>query len=671
MKLGFKNSETKNKECNMDKDLKTIDSIRALIAQTISNANSGHTGSALSAAPMLYSLFKDHLVFNPKDTNFIARDRFVLSAGHTSALYYSLLHVFGYDISIDDLKSFRTYKSKTPGHPEYMVVPGCETSTGPLGQGVANAVGLALSETIFASNFNTKDIPLFDNYTYCYCGDGCLMEGVAVEACSLAGTLNLNKLIVLYEDNNITIDGTREIANSEDTAKKFEAMGWNVILVKNGNDHLACSKAIASAKKSSKPTIIIFKTIIGIGTALEGTSKIHAHPLSSDELETYLKNLNITEPFKFDNDVYEFVQETIQKNTQKYAKWNENFKNYAIKYPNEYKKLKKYLSDKKCNYDKILSNLLNSGLKSGRDMSGFVLNEVAKNVDSLVGGAADVAESTKAKINDSEFFSRSNRLGRNIHFGIREHAMGSISNGISLYLNQPVFDSTFFVFSNYMLPAIRMRSMMNLPILSIFTHDSINIGQDGPTHQPIETLATLRAIPNYQVFRPATPAELVAGYKVFFETNKPTALAVTKTNLSSWNLSTIENAERGGYVIYESKAKPKIEIFASGTEVELAIQIADFYSDIGVRVISMPCESVFSTQDKTYKNKVLLKNPTLKIAVEASNDNLWYKYIGENGLLINVADFQYSGSGSEVYKKAGFDKETIISKINKQLKALE
>ena len=655
----------------MDIHQKSIDNIRAITAQAISNANSGHTGSALSATPMLFSLFNEHLTFNPKEPKFIGRDRFVLSAGHTSAMFYTLLHLFGYDISMDDLKAFRTYKSKTPGHPELDVVPGVEASTGPLGQGIANAVGLAISEAMMASRFNTKDIQLFNNYTYCYSGDGCIMEGVAVEACSLAGTLNLNKLILLYEDNNITIDGTRTCSNNDDTAKKFEAMGWNVIIVKNGNDYFACSKAIAQAKKSNKPTLVIFKTIIGIGTELQGTSKIHAHPLTSSELETYLSNLGITEPFKIDSDVYEFANKAIEKNISEFTKWNENFKNYAVKYPELYKNLKNFLSTKKCNYEKVLSNLLNSNLSSGRDMSGFVLNELSKTFTNLVGGSADVAESTKAKINDSEFFSSDNRLGRNIHFGIREHAMGSVSNGMSLYLNQPIFDSTFLVFSNHMLPSVRMRAMMNLPIVSIFTHDSINIGQDGPSHQPIESLTTLRAIPNYQVFRPATPAEVVAGYKVFFDTNKPTALAITKTKLSSWSNSTIENAEKGGYVIYESKAKPKIEIFASGTEVELAIQIADFYSDLGVRVISMPCESIFASQDKTYKNKVLLKNPTLKIAIEASNDNIWYKYIGEDGLLVNVTEYQYSGPGSEVYQKAGFSKETIISKINKALKALE
>lgn len=655
----------------MDINQKSIDNIRAIIAETISNANSGHTGSALSAAPMLYSLFNEHLSFNPQDPNFLGRDRLVFSAGHTSALYYTLLHLFGYDISIDDLKNFRKYKSKTPGHPEYRVVPGVETTTGPLGQGVANAVGMAIGETIFASKFNTKDIKLFDNYTFCYCGDGCLMEGVAVEACSVAGTLNLNKLIILYEDNNTTIDGTRTIANSEDTAKKFDAMGWNVIIVKNGNDYNACSKAIAQAKHSNKPTIVIFKTIIGYGTKLQGTSSIHAHPLSTEELEEYLNTLNIHEPFKIDAEVYEHAQQVVQENLQKNAKWNENFKNFAEKYPENYNLLKNYLSTKDCDYELVLNKLNSSNCKTGRDMSGFVLNELAKTFVSLVGGSADVAASTKAVISDGEFYSAENRLGRNIHFGIREHSMGSIANGIALYLNQPVFDSTFFVFSNYMIPALRMRSMMNLPVLSIFTHDSINIGQDGPTHQPIEALTMLRSIPNYTVFRPATPAEIVAGYKYFFGSQKPTGLAITKSNLPSYELSTIDSAMHGGYVVYESKSKPKIEIFATGTEVELAVQVADFYRDIGARVISMPCESIFKEQDKTYKNKVLLKNPILKIAIEASNDNLWYKYVGENGIIVNVTDYQFSGSGTEVYQKAGFNTGDIVSKINKALKALE
>lgn len=651
----------------MDINQKSIDNIRAIIAQTISNAGSGHTGSALSATPMLYGLFKDHLVFNPKCPEFTGRDRLIFSAGHTSALYYTLLHLFGYDVSMNDLKEFRKYKSKTPGHPEYGVVPGVETTTGPLGQGVANAVGMAIAETMFGAKFNTKDIKLFDNYTYCYAGDGCLMEGVAVEACSLAGTLRLNKLILLYEDNNITIDGARDIANSENTAQKFDAMGWNVLTIKNGNDYLACTKAIAHAKKSDKPTIIIFKTLIGYGSKLQGSNKMHAHPFSAEELEEYLIALNIANKFEIEKDVYDNANKTIQINLKLAGIWNDNIKKYIEKYPDNYKLLKDCLSNKKCNYNKVLTGLIKSNLKSGRDMSGFALNEIAKTFDNLIGGNADLVASTKAVINDGGFYSSESRTGKNIHFGIREHAMGSVANGIALYMKTPVFDSTFLVFSNYMLPALRMRAMMNLPVLSVFTHDCVNVGQDGPTHQPIEALTCLRSIPNYTVIRPATSAEVVAGYKLFFDTKKPTALALSKSNLPTLETSTIENAEHGGYVIYENNKNPKIEIFATGTEASLAIEVADEFKELGVRVISMPCESIFALQEKTYKNRVLLKNPVLKVAIEASNDTLWYKYVGENGLIINVTDYQYSGGGDEVYKNAGFNVKNITAKIKKVL----
>ena len=654
----------------MDINLRAIQNLQALSAQTVSNSKSGHTGSAISAAPMLFALFNDHLKFNPKDPNFMGRDRFVLSAGHASAILYSLLHMFGYDVTIDDLKSFRKYKSKTPGHPEYGVVPGVETTTGPLGQGVANSVGLAIAEKMFAANFNTKDINLYDNYTYCYVGDGCLMEGVAVEACSLAGTLHLNKLILLYEDNNITIDGARTIANNEDTAKKFEAMGWNTITIKNGNDYYACTKAISAAKKSNRPTIIIFKTIIGEGTSLQGTNKIHAHPLTEEELKEFLSKLNIQEPFAVIDEVKAYISKTLNKKQAENAKWVEKFQKYTQNYPENAQKLKKYLSVKKFSSEKIDTKIKKLGALTGRDCSGLVLNEVAKIYPELVGGAADLVASTKAAITDSGFFSNLSPNERNIHFGIREHAMGSICNGISLYQGQPVFDSTFLVFSNYMLPAIRLRAMMNLPVLSIFTHDSINIGQDGPTHQPIESITCLRSIPNNNVFRPATTTEVVAGYKLFLEKRIPMSLVLSKSNLLVSENSSLEDAEKGAYVIYETKAKPQIEIFASGTEVELAINVAKKFDKFGARVISMPCESIFNAQDKTYKEKVLLKNPIFKIAIEASNDNLWYKYIGENGLFVGVFTYQFSGSGSEVYKNAGFNEDAIYDKINKKLKTL-
>lgn len=646
---------------------KTQNYLKSLTAETISNAKSGHTGSALGASTMMLALFHDHLKFYPKDPAFLGRDRLVMSAGHTSGLYYSLLHLFGYDISMDDLKNFRKYGSKTPGHPEYRVVPGVETTTGPLGQGIANAVGLALAETIFAENFNDKSSTLFDNYTYCYTGDGCLMEGVGMEACSIAGTLGLNKLILLYDNNDITIDGKRELANQEDTAKKFEAMNWNVIEVKNGMDYDACSKAIAKAKNSKKPTIIIFKTIIGVGTKVQGTNKVHAYPLPPEELEEFKKSLGVESSFFVPEDVYAFCRESVTKNKKFYDEYTTMLSLLKSTAPEKLKKLKSWLSSSKVNYEKILKDLEKQPELAGRDISHIVLNKIAEAIPSLVGGTADVSPSTKAFIENGGDYSSSNRLGKNIHYGIREHAMGSISNGISLYALTPVFDSTFMAFSNYMLPSIKMRAMMNLPIISIFTHDSIDIGEDGPTHQPIEQIGSLRQIVGLKVFRPATKAETVAGFKFMLESKSPTVMSMTKSKLKDLENSNLENAMLGGYVIFESGKNPEIEILASGTEVALAVSVAKALP-IPARVISMPCEKLFSEQPSSYKNKVLLPNAKLKVAIEATDDPIWYKYIGTDGLLVNVEKYQCSGKGSEVYFKAGFNEECIIKQICKKLK---
>ena len=635
---------------------KSLTYFKSITAETISNAKSGHTGSALGASSIMLALFHDHLKFDASGNNWPNRDRFVLSAGHTSAMYYTLLHMFGYDITIDDLKRFRKYGSKTPGHPEYGIVPGAETTTGPLGQGVANAVGFALAE----ARMNNLLPNLFNNHTYCYAGDGCLMEGVAVEACSLAGTLKLNKLILLYDDNNITIDGARTLANRENVKDKFEAMGWNAIEVKNGNDYMSCTKAIAKAKKSDKPTIIIFKTIIGIGTDKEGSEKSHAYPLSVDELNTFKQRLGISDSFFIPKDVYAFCHEATQKNNQLISDWNK------LAQANK-EALKNVFSAKKFNYEKLLNELNKLPEQAGRDLSGIVLNAIEQSFN-MFGGTADVGPSTKAVIKNSNYFSAENRNGKNIHFGIREHAMGSICNGMSLYGGLKVFDSTFMAFSNYMLPSLKMRAMMNAPVLSIFTHDSIDIGEDGPTHQPIEQLGQLRSLVGLNVIRPATKAEIVASYKIFLETKTPTAIVMTKSKIANLENSTIENAEKGAYVIFETKAKPQVEIFATGKEVELAISVAKELESVGARVISMPCESIFAKQETTYKNKILLKSPALKIAIEASNDTMWHKYIGENGLLVNVTTYQSSGKGSEVYEKAGFNKENIVKQILKKLK---
>ncbi|MBP3581709.1 MAG: transketolase [Clostridia bacterium] len=652
----------------MDIIQKTNNYLKSLTAETISNAKSGHTGSAVSASTMLLALFHDHLKFNPNKNDYLNRDRFVLSAGHTSALLYSLLHLFGYDVSINDLKTFRKCGSKTPGHPEYGVVPGVETTTGPLGQGIANAVGMALAESIFESTFNEKKLTLFDNYTYCYSGDGCLMEGVGVEACSLAGTWGLNKLILLYDDNNITIDGARTLANNENAALKFEAMGWNVIEVKNGHDYNACTKAIAKAKASAnKPTVIIFKTIIGIGTSKEGTCGSHAFPLPAEELASFKAALEATESFFVPEDVYSFCKEAVIKNQKYYDEWKLLIENLKKSNPDKIKLLKSYLVGKPANYEKILKELLAEPDLAGRDISHYVLNKLAPNYPGLIGGTADVAPSTKAFVKAETYYSKDNKSGKNIHFGIREHSMGSICNGIALYLQTPAYDSTFMAFSNYMIPPIRMRSMMNIPVLSVFTHDSIDIGEDGPTHQPIEQIGTLRQIIGLTTFRPATKVEVVAGYKYFLENKVPVSLVVSKSKLLSGSAEQLELAERGGYVIHQTGNKPEIQIISTGADVALAISVANALNAQS-RVISMPCEKLFDAQDNKYKKQVLLDKAKLTVVIEASNDSIWFKYANKNDLIVGVNDYQTSGSGKDVYAKAGFTAEAIVKKIQKLIK---
>ena len=631
---------------------KSINNLKSLTAETISNAKSGHTGSALGASSLMMALFHDHFNFDPTHPSWPNRDRLVMSAGHTSAMYYSLLHLFGYDISIDDLKNFRKYGSKTPGHPERNELLNIEVTTGPLGQGIANAVGIAIAQKKLSQTYKS-----INNKVYCYTGDGCLMEGVAVEACSLAGTLNLNNLILLYDDNNITIDGKKTVSNSEDTPLKFSAMGWNVIEVKNGHNYNDCSKAIAKAKTSKKPTIIIFKTIIGIGTSKQGTPKVHAYPLQAEELAEFKAKLNMCESFYVADDVYAFCKQTTDKNKVVCEKWYNENKDIA-------KKLEKP-SNKTCNFEKLLTKANSLPEQAGRDLSGIILNEVS-NYYEFLGGSADVAASTKSAITNSAFLSKNDFSGNNIHFGIREHAMGSICNGIAAASNYKAFDSTFLAFSNYMMPPLKMRAMMKLPVLSIFTHDAINVGEDGPTHQPIEQIGQLRRIVGLDVIRPATHAELVFAYKHYLENKNPVAVLVSKSKLIKTQ-NTLEEISHGAYVVLDTGKNPEIEIFATGTELALALNVAKEL-DKSVRIISMPCENLFDSQDKAYKNKVLLKNPTLKVAIEASNDPVWYKYVGENGLIVSVDSYQPSGKGSEVYEKAGFNVKNIVKLIKNKLK---
>lgn len=650
----------------MDIKQKSINELKSLSAEIVSNAQSGHTGSAVGAATILFSLFNNHLLFNPNDPEFLNRDRLVMSAGHTSALYYSLLHLFGYNISSDDLKNFRKIGSITPGHPEKGITPGVEVSTGPLGQGIANAVGLAIAEANLEAKLKIINPNLINNYTYCFCGDGCLMEGVAQEACSLAGTLQLNKLIILYDDNNITIDGTRELANNENIAKKFKAMNWNVLSVKNGNDYSACTKAIKQAKKSQKPTLIIFKTTIGEGLSLAGTPKVHAYPLSADELKEFKNLLETTNSFGFSEDVYNYCKKAVLKNTQKYLKWQTTFENLKTD-KTSFKIFKSSTTSQSINFDNILTKFKTSSAKSGRQMSNELLNLCSKYEQNLIGGAADVAASTLSLINNGLDFSATNRLGKNIHFGIREHAMGAICNGITIYNNTPSFCSTFLAFSNYMLPPMRMSAMMNLPVLSLFTHDSITVGQDGPTHQPIEQIGTLRSIPNLTTFRPASNLEMLVAFKYFFEHKTPCSILASKNNLLITNDLSIENIEKGGYVISDCDLKPNVIIISTGDDVKLALNVKQNLPEMAVKVVSMPCEEIFSKQNGNYKNSVLPKD-VLKVVIEASNDTIWYKYLSPNDILINVTEYQSSGNGNEVYQNAGFDAEKIAKMIKKHIK---
>lgn len=649
---------------------KTLRYLKAITAETVSNAKSGHTGSALGASSILLALFKNHYRFDVSDTDYLNRDRFVLSAGHASALYYSLLSLFGFDVSLQDLKEFRKYGSKTPGHPEYNSTSGVEVSTGPLGQGVANAVGMAIAESMLEERFNTVGFPIIDNYTYCYCGDGDLMEGVAQEACSLAGTLKLNKLILLYDSNDVTIDGRVEVSNKENIGKKFKAMGFKTIYVKRGNNVGACSRAIARAKKSQKPTIIIFKTVIGIGTEKEGISAIHGMPLSSEELAVFKKKLAVKDSFYVPSDVRQYCLQATRNGKMEHEKWNQLLAVYATSQPELYKQFVSFFSKKKVDIDKFEKNISKYEGMSTRQINGIVLNDFAEKYPQFVGGSADLALSTKSQIEYGGYYSHANKRGKNIHFGVREHAMGAICNGIALYEDFIVFDSTFLSFSNYMLPAVRMRAMMGLPVASFFTHDSIYVGEDGATHQPIEQIGTLRAINGLSVFRPCDSKELLAGYKNLLNDSKPTAFILSRQTLPSVAGTSYKDACMGGYVLLPTKKDADIVIYATGSEVALAMEIAeDLSKTYAVSVVSMPCLDLFEKQTNVYKAKVLQQNARLKVVLEASNDNIWYKYIdAEKDIFVKVEDYMGSGDGKEVYSKAGFNAKSIEKEILKKIK---
>lgn len=649
----------------MNINQKCINELRLMSASVISNAESGHTGSSVGAVPILFSLFKDHYFFNPNDSEFFARDRLVISAGHISALYYSLLNLFNMGVSDEDLENFRKLGSKTPGHPEYGKTKFVETSTGPLGQGIANAVGMAIGGSMVASRYNAQKANIIDNYVYCYCGDGCLQEGVAQEACSLAGTLKLKKLILLYDANNITIDGSVNISNTENVAKKFKAMGWNVIKVNHGNSYFFVTRAIGKAKRSNKPTIIIFKTTIGYGTAYAGSEKIHGIPLNDKELIEYKKDLLMPNFKKFSKEVKDYCFRTIRYNKIYLEKWKRMYCLYEQTHPDLCRQFEAFIEDKDIDISKVLkSDFLQEDL-SGRDANQQILKEIMNKLPRFVGGTADLAPSVKAYVKGAGDYSACNYKGKNIHFGIREHAMGSICNGICLYLKTPVFCSTFMTFSNYMMPAIRMSALMNIPVMYQFSHDSYKIGEDGPTHQPVEQLGQLRLIPNLNVFRPADTNELAWCYKTALTVNSPSAFALSRQTLNNITYGA-KNIQKGGYVL--SGEKGDISIFASGSEVALAQDVAETLRKDGVKVevCSFPCLEVFEKQTESYKKSVL-DGSKLKVVIEASNDNSWHKYIGKNDMIFNIQTFGESAKPQDLDKHFGFTVSNIVKKIKAKI----
>lgn len=649
-------------------DTLTINTLRFLSAEAIQKAKSGHPGLPLGAAPMAYTLWAKEMKANPKNPKWDDRDRFILSAGHGSALLYSLLHVFGYGLSIADLQNFRQRNSLTPGHPEYRHTAGVETTTGPLGQGIANAVGMALAESHLAAKFNTPEYKVVDHYTYALCGDGCLQEGVASEAASLAGTMGLSKLIVLYDCNKITIEGSTETAFTEDVMKRFEAYGWDVREVKDGNDVDAIGAAIAAAKQADKPSLIKINTEIGYGAPnKQGKASAHGEPLGEEEIVLAKKNLGweYEEAFFVPDEVKTHATQIIAAGEKAEADWNAMFKAYSEKYPALAQEYALWHSDK------LAIDLLNDddfwkdeGDIATRAASEKVLQKAAKVVPNLFGGSADLAPSNKSLMKEREYYSKELPTGSNVHFGIREFAMTAMANGMAVHGGVRPYIAGFFVFADYMKAGLRMEALMGLPVISILTHDSIGVGEDGPTHQPIEQLAMLRSLPNYTVFRPCDTRETAAGWYTALNSNTtPTALILSRQNLPALE-GTGKGALKGAYILRDCAGTPDVLLMASGSEVELIYKAYDALAEKGVktRVISMPSWELFEAQDEAYKESVLPKAVRARLAVEAAADFGWHKYVGMDGDVLAMDSFGASAPAGILFRDFGFTVENVVEK---------
>ncbi|KAB7666065.1 transketolase [Bacillus sp. B1-b2] len=663
----------------MSKQVKTnieqlaINTIRTLSIDAIEKSNSGHPGMPMGAAPMAYTLWAKEMNHNPANPNWFNRDRFVLSAGHGSMLLYSLLHLFNYGVSIEDLKNFRQWGSNTPGHPEFGHTPGVEATTGPLGQGIAMAVGMAMAERHLAETYNKENYPVVDHYTYSICGDGDLMEGVSAEAASLAGHLKLGRLVVLYDSNDISLDGDLHLSFSESVQKRYEAYGWEVIRVEDGNDTQELQAAIAQAKKSEVPTLIEVKTVIGYGSPNKGgKSASHGAPLGASETllakQTY--GWDFEEAFHVPAEVSEHYAGLTANGAEKEEAWNELYNGYKAAYPELAEQLETAIKgEAPADLQESLPEFTAGESMATRDSSGKAIQAAAKAIPALFGGSADLAGSNKTLMTAEKNFGIDGYAGRNIWFGVREFAMGAALNGLALHGGVKVFGATFFVFSDYLRPAIRLAALMKLPVTYVFTHDSIAVGEDGPTHEPVEQLASLRAMPGLSIIRPADAKETAAAWQIALESqDTPTALVLTRQGLPTLDLSkaeAYEGVKKGAYTVSPAKTEAQGLLLASGSEVSLAMQAQAVLAEEGIEVsvVSMPSWDLFTKQSDEYKESVLPESVQARVGIEAGSSLGWREYVGPKGELITIDHFGASAPADKLFAEYGFTVENIVAKV--------
>ncbi|MBP9095304.1 MAG: transketolase [Ignavibacteria bacterium] len=659
-------------------DTLSINTIRTLSIDAVQKANSGHPGMPMGAAPMAHVLWSGAMHYNPNDTQWLNRDRFVLSAGHGCMLQYSILHLTGYKISIEDLKNFRQLHSITPGHPEYGLTPGIETTTGPLGQGFATGVGMAVGQKYLAAKYNKPGFEIFNYRIFGICSDGDLMEGISAESASFAGHLKLGNLIYFYDDNHISIEGDTDITFTDDTTKRFESYGWQVLTVEDGNDVQALRKALDDATaETKKPSLIKVRTHIAYGSPNKhDTAGAHGSPLGEEEVKLTKENLGF-DPAKFfyvPDEVYDYYKKEVEKNVKLNNEWNKKYSEYKSNFPelaDEFENAK----NNKLNLDwsKVLPvfEADEKGVET-RKASGKVINALAANIPLLIGGSADLAPSNDTEIKDSKSFTADNYSGRNFHFGVREHSMGAELNGMNLTPGIIAYGATFLIFSDYMKPAIRLAAIMKLRTIFIFTHDSVGLGEDGTTHQPIEQLVGLRAIPNLTVIRPADANETAYAWKAAIENNGPTALALTRQKVPVYDRTKFGSAAgvlKGAYILSDTEGKPDLIFIATGSEVQLAVKASEALAkeNIKARVVSMPSWELFEKQSDEYKQSVLLKDVKKRIVIEAASSMGWCKYAGDEGVIIGIDRFGESAPAEKIFAEFGFTAENVVNQAKKLL----